>query len=149
MTGNMKNPGFLEDLTQVLKRHATKLRTHAPGLREPGFSNRANSHKPILSEPEPPSVSESLLGLLAHLVDLEHRIQKAEQHGDLVPLSHFGEVIRAARKRQGLTVEALADLAGVGPVTVHKLEKGSLQVQVPKLTQVAEALGLDLLVTAR
>lgn len=89
------------------------------------------------------------MGLLAHLVDLEQRIQKAEQQGDLVPLTHLGEVIRAARKRQGLTVEALADLAEVGPVTIHKLEKGSLQVQAPKLMQVAEALGLELLVTAR
>ncbi|WP_165603378.1 MULTISPECIES: helix-turn-helix domain-containing protein [unclassified Halomonas] len=89
------------------------------------------------------------MGLLSHLVDLENRVRVAESRGELRPLSSVGQVINEARTRQKLTVEALADLAGVGTVTIHKVEKGSLQVQVPKLVQIAEALGLELLVSAR
>lgn len=124
---------LLDDLARVLKKHK----------RERTFDDNK------MRESDSPSAAESVMGLLTHLVDLEQKARQAEQRGELRPLSDIGLAVREARKRQGLTVETLADLAGVGPVTIHKVEKGSIQVQAQKLVQIAEALGLELLVSVR
>ncbi|MBT2773224.1 helix-turn-helix domain-containing protein [Halomonas sp. ISL-60] len=142
--------GFLEDLNRLLNKHFRE---------EPFADNKrdvkrySKSQFSTVAKPKQgadlPTATASLMGLLSHLVDLENRVRVAESRGELRPLSSVGQVINEARTRQKLTVEALADLAGVGTVTIHKVEKGSLQVQVPKLVQIAEALGLELLVSAR
>jgi ribosome-binding protein aMBF1 (putative translation factor) len=90
-----------------------------------------------------------VLALLTHLVDLEQRVRESERRGELKPVSDVGEVIRQARKRQGLTAEALAELADVGVGTLHKVESGNLTLQAPKLIQITQALGLELLVSTR
>lgn len=142
--------GFLEDLNRLLKKHSRE-ELFADNKRD--VKRYSKTQDSTIAKPQQganlPTATASLMGLLSHLVDLENRVRVAESRGELRPLSSVGQVIHAARTRQKLTVEALADLAGVGTVTIHKVEKGSLQVQAPKLVQIAEALGLELLVSAR
>jgi len=150
MVEKVKNAdaGLLADLNQVLKKHTV---AHHSNI-SPQANWISSNHKKNRQEFENqdvPSVADSIKGLLTHLVNLEQRVREAEKYGDLQSLDELGAVIRAARVKQGLTIEGLAELADVGQVTVHKLEKGSLQVQVPKLVQVVDALGLELMVTAR
>ena len=60
----------------------------------------------------------------------------------------MGEVIRALRKIAGLSQERLAGKVGVSYQQIQKYEKGTSTAHVPRLKQIAEALGrthLDLL----
>lgn len=141
--------GLLKDLNDLLKKHTktTGIGSSDPHSRQSEENAAANTkyrHEPTLQ-----TAAESIFSLLSHLVELEHKSRLAESRGELRPLYEIGQVIHDARKRQRLTVETLADLAGVGTVTIHKIEKGSLQLQIPKVLQVAEALGLELLVSTR
>lgn len=141
--------GFLKDLNDILKKH-----TRTTGIGSSHPHNRKGEQHPAAytkskQESSLQTAAESIFSLLSHLVELEHKSRLAESRGELRPLYEIGQVIHDARKRQRLTVEALADLAGVGTVTIHKIEKGSLQLQIPKVLRVAEALGLELLVSTR
>lgn len=72
--------------------------------------------------------------------------------GKIVPLtrvSGLGEALRAARKRQGLTQEELAGLAGVGLRFVSDLERGKETVQLGLALKVTRLLGLELAVVER
>jgi len=61
----------------------------------------------------------------------------------------LGEHIRAWRKLQGLTVQQLADRAGVNRSTITRLEQGSDSVRLDVFLNVAGALGqLDNVVNA-
>lgn len=150
MTKNAKSDKtfFLENLQELLKKEY-RSRSFTNILSKDGLkSNLSSNNIKNSSEPPLPPVSDALLSLLTHLVDLESRVSKAEERGQLRPFSEIGAAIKDARKRQGLTVEALAELADVAPATIHKIEKGSIQVHASKLAQVAETLGIELLVSA-
>ena len=61
----------------------------------------------------------------------------------------LGELVRAWRKLQGLTVQQLADRAGVNRTTITRLERGSGPVRLDVFLNVAGALGqLDNVVKA-
>jgi len=61
----------------------------------------------------------------------------------------LGEHVRAWRKLQGLTVQQLADRAGVNRSTITRLEQGSDSVRLDVFLNVAGALGqLDNVVNA-
>ena len=137
---------LLEDLNQVLQKHSLAQRSRYKSY-ENTSSIKSTQYR--VEGNHVPSAADSIRGLLTHLVDLDNRVREAEKYGDLRPMDELGAVIRSAREKQGLTIEGLAELADVGQVTVHKLEKGSLNVQAPKLVQVIDALGLELMVTAR
>lgn len=151
VNANDLDVGLLRDMKEVLKKHAGKASFSKSSSRDMQPTPESRSHT-VPNDPEQtelPSASESLLGLMTHLIELESRVREAEQLGDLTSVNELGTVIRAARLKQGLTIEGLSELADVAQVTIHKLEKGSLQVQVPKLVQVIDALGLELLVAER
>lgn len=59
----------------------------------------------------------------------------------------LGAAIRARRKLLRLTQQQLADLAAVGVVFIHEAEQGKATMQLDKLLQVLEALGLQLRLT--
>lgn len=61
----------------------------------------------------------------------------------------FGAQLRAARRRQGLTQETLASLAGVGPRFVSDLERGKETVQLGLALRLARLLGLELILVER
>lgn len=61
----------------------------------------------------------------------------------------LGNLIRAERKRQGLTQEQLAALAGVGVRFVRELEKGKESCQIGLAFQVLVTLGMSVHVSRR
>jgi HTH-type transcriptional regulator / antitoxin HipB len=61
----------------------------------------------------------------------------------------IGTIVRLARLRQGLTQEAAAGLAGVGPRFLGELERGKESVELGKVLRVLTSLGLDLSVRSR
>ncbi|MGE4504628.1 MAG: helix-turn-helix transcriptional regulator [Desulfovibrionaceae bacterium] len=63
--------------------------------------------------------------------------------------SDIGAAIRTRRKDLGLSQEALAEKAGVGPRFVLELEKGKDTAEIGKILLVLDALNLELRVTPR
>ena len=63
---------------------------------------------------------------------------------ELANTTQLGELIREERKRQSLTQEQLAALAGVGVRFVRELEHGKDSCRIGLALQVMQTLGLDL-----
>jgi transcriptional regulator with XRE-family HTH domain len=58
---------------------------------------------------------------------------------------HFGERLHALRRRQGLTLKALGDKAGMSYVTVSRIERGQMpNVSIGLVVRLAEALGVSI-----
>jgi y4mF family transcriptional regulator len=56
----------------------------------------------------------------------------------------LGQLVRAARKQQGLSQEALAGASGVGPRFIVELEKGKQRCELGKVLLVLQMLGVSL-----
>ena len=56
----------------------------------------------------------------------------------------FGARVRAARQRQGLTLDALAGAAGISRASLSNLERGEHSPSLTAATNVARALGVSL-----
>lgn len=79
---------------------------------------------------------------------VQRRRQRLEVHGRAaraVPLAH---AVRHRREDLGLRQDELAELAGVSERFVHAVETAKATVQLDKLLDVLEALGLHLEVAA-
>ena len=61
----------------------------------------------------------------------------------------LGDIIRAERKRQGLTQLELADVSGVGITFVSQLENGKETAELGKALSVVAMLGIDLFADRR
>ena len=62
-------------------------------------------------------------------------------------LSEIGQAIRAARKKQGHTLQTVASALGMGIATLSSLERGDLDdIGTRRLMRVTEYLGLQLVV---
>ena len=61
----------------------------------------------------------------------------------------LGALIRTERKRQGLTQEQLAGLAGVGVRFVRELESGKESCRIGLVFTVLQTLGLSISVSSR
>jgi y4mF family transcriptional regulator len=61
---------------------------------------------------------------------------------------HIALLVRQRRKRLGVTQQALAHMAGCGPVFVYNIEHGKPSLRLDKLLDVLDVLGLELVVTA-
>ncbi len=60
-----------------------------------------------------------------------------------VDLRELGEFVRRHRKAKHLTMRALADMAGIGHTSVHKIEHGDYGQPAPeKLRRLASGLGV-------
>lgn len=64
-------------------------------------------------------------------------------------MKDLGGLVRAERKRQGLTQTDLAGFAGVGVTFVSQLENGKQTVEMGKVIGVLETLGIDLFAERR
>ncbi len=58
--------------------------------------------------------------------------------------AEIGRLVREMRKAQGISQEQLAGVANTGVRFVSDLENGKPSIQVDKMIQVLEALGLGL-----
>ena len=56
----------------------------------------------------------------------------------------FGKMVARLRKQQSLTVEQLADMAGLKPATVQNVEEGSFNFPFDILNRIAVVLGGEL-----
>lgn len=61
----------------------------------------------------------------------------------------LGAVIRAERRRQGITQAQLADVCGVGVTFLSQLENGKRTAEVGKALDVLTMLGIDLFAERR
>lgn len=64
--------------------------------------------------------------------------------GKLRTAAEIGTLVRETRKAQGISQEQLAGVANTGVRFVSDLENGKPSIQVDKMIQVLEALGLGL-----
>lgn len=64
--------------------------------------------------------------------------------GKLRTVAEIGALVREMRKAQGVSQEQLAGVANTGVRFVSDLENGKPTIQVDKMIQVIEALGLGL-----
>lgn len=63
---------------------------------------------------------------------------------DPVRLARLGARLRAARRRQKVTMVAAAEAAGMSRVTLHRIERGEPTVAIGAWAAAASALGLSL-----
>ncbi len=75
------------------------------------------------------------------MIEGEARIGEVENAG---VAARFGARVRAARQRQGLTLDALAASASISRATLSNLERGEHSPSLTAATNVARALGIGL-----
>lgn len=56
----------------------------------------------------------------------------------------FGDVVRQARKKQGLTQTQLAGIANTSPRLIGELERGKPTIQLEKALKIAWMLGINI-----
>ena len=76
--------------------------------------------------------------------DLAGRLHQSEKFKDVADIDKIGDVIRAARKNQGLTRKKLCELSGISYTTLNKIETGSVSVRLDIVINVVNSLGLNL-----
>ena len=69
--------------------------------------------------------------------------------GKIINTESLGDVVRQQRKSQGATQVEFAALCGVGVRFISDLENGKATVEVGKVLQVLNSLGLELHVQQR
>lgn len=65
-------------------------------------------------------------------------------YGKIDAPRQLGLVVRTRRRRDGLTQAALADLSGVGTRFLSDLENGKPTLEIGKVLQVLDCLGVEL-----
>ena len=76
----------------------------------------------------------------------EPRRTKPARTSPMPELARIGEAFAARRIQLGLTQHLLADLAGVSRYSVQALEYGTGSLKLESIIQIAEVLGLRLVV---
>jgi transcriptional regulator with XRE-family HTH domain len=66
----------------------------------------------------------------------------SKQAGTSAALAAFGEAVRAARLEQGISQEALADIAGLDRSYMGGIERGEHNVALINIQKIATALDL-------
>lgn len=61
----------------------------------------------------------------------------------------LGRALRDARRRQGLTQQKVAEMAGIGQPTVSNVERGTLSVTLSTLLRILATVRLELIVQDR
>jgi len=76
--------------------------------------------------------------------NLAGRLNQSEALKDAVSIDKLGKIVRATRKTQGLTRQALCELSGVSYSTLNKIETGGVSVRLDIVVNVVNTLGLNL-----
>ncbi|SMC42389.1 Helix-turn-helix [Desulfocicer vacuolatum DSM 3385] len=90
------------------------------------------------------SIDEHLKIIQEKYNHLAGRLHQSETLKDAVSIEKTGEVVRAARKSQGLTRKALCQLSGVSYSTLNKVETGSVSIRLDIMMKIVKTLGLNL-----
>ena len=59
-------------------------------------------------------------------------------------IEQLGNIIKQRRKTLGITQVHLAELAGVNPNTIIRIEKGQINPSIEVINNIAEVLGMEL-----
>lgn len=70
-------------------------------------------------------------------------------HEKLTTVAEIGKLIQRTRKEQGVSQMMLAGLSGTGTRFISDLENGKPTIQLQKILQVLNALGLGLYIYSR
>ena len=70
-------------------------------------------------------------------------------NGNISGVSDIGRLVRAQRKAQGATQAEFAALCGVGVRFISELENGKSSVELGKVLQVLNSLGLEVTLRPR
>jgi y4mF family transcriptional regulator len=79
----------------------------------------------------------------SYVPDQEHKLT------DVTTPSDLGIILRAARKRSGLTQQQFADICGVGRRFLSECEAGKPRLELGKVLQVLKAAGIDVKASLR
>ncbi len=90
------------------------------------------------------SIDEHLEIIREQYNSLVGRLHQSEKLKDAVGIDKIGDIVRAARKTQGLSRQALCDLSGVSYSTLNKIETGSVSVRLDIVIKLVNTLGLNL-----
>ncbi|MDA3788131.1 MAG: helix-turn-helix domain-containing protein [Desulfobacula sp.] len=90
------------------------------------------------------SIDEHLEIIREQYNNLAGRLNQSEKLKDAVSIDKIGDVVRAARKNQGLSRRALCELSGVSYSTLNKIETGAVSVRLDIVMNVVNTLGLNL-----
>lgn len=69
--------------------------------------------------------------------------------GKILDTQSLGDLIRQQRKLQGVTQVEFASLCGVGVRFISELENGKPTIEIGKILQVLNSLGLELTIQSR
>lgn len=58
-------------------------------------------------------------------------------------MNTFGERVRTARKKRGITQQQLADLVHVSKMTIRRIETGETEIKAALASAIADALMID------
>ena len=81
---------------------------------------------------------------------MPHPIHKDSAHfGEVKTAKELGQIIRAYRKSQGLTLEKLSDLTNVGTRFLSELERGKETAELGKAILIVNKLGIAITLQPR
>ena len=75
--------------------------------------------------------------------------KKSIPYGKISSTVELGQLVRRRRKESGLTQADAAGLVGVGPRFLGELERGKPTLELGKVLQALERLGLEIAVVRR
>lgn len=90
------------------------------------------------------SIDECLKIIQEQYSHLAGKLHQSETLKNAVSIDRTGEVVRAARKAQGLSMLALCELSGISYSTLNKVETGSVSIRLDILMKIVKTLGLNL-----
>ena len=90
------------------------------------------------------SIDEQLEIIQKQYNHLSSRLHQSEKLKNVAKIDKIGDVVRTARKNQGLTRKKLCDLCGISYTTLNKIETGSVSVRLDIVINVTNSLGLNL-----
>lgn len=64
-------------------------------------------------------------------------------------IQELGEKIKGRRKTLGITQKHLAELAGVNPNTIIRIENGKINPTIEVVNSIADVLGMELTISVK
>ena len=89
-------------------------------------------------------IDKHLKAIQNEFLELSQKVEQSQLLANAKSIDSLGEVIRAERKKQKLSLHDLSDLSGVSYSTIVKIESNDEGVSLRLLKIVVATLGLNL-----
>ena len=90
------------------------------------------------------SASELIKALSEAIKAIESENNAKKRALSFIPMDDYAEIIVAERKRQNMTQQDLADIAGVSNSTIRKIESGKANPSLSAVLMITNALGMKM-----